>query len=234
MELVVVIAILAILAALLLPAVNSAQGSARRTKCSNNLRQISLGIRMYADDSQDTSPQGGAQSLWLNHSPWHTYKALVKDYVGLRGSSSRNSDLFACPADRFYYPDYGAARVSASHHRQSRFDDSSYAFNAGNYNTAFPGIAGLGLSSVRDPARTLLLVEAPALWPYSWHRPSREADFINEAHFNNARNVTAFVDGHVSYIRMYLDTKNVRVGHNEAWHYDPPAGAGYDYTWSGN
>ena len=44
--------------------------------------------------------------------------------------------------------------------------------------------------------------------------------------------MVSFADGHVSYIKMFLDTKNVAVGHNEAWHYDPPGA--YDYQWSGN
>jgi hypothetical protein len=79
--------------------------------------------------------------------------------------------------------------------------------------------------------RTVLLAEAPALWPYSWHRPSRDFDYINDSHFNNARDLLGFVDGHVSFTKMYLDTKNVSIGHEEAWHYDPPPG--YDYRWSG-
>src|SRR5262245_39496388 len=57
LELLVVIASIAILAALLLPALNRAKDSARRTTCLNNLKQLTLGIRMYADDSQDASPR---------------------------------------------------------------------------------------------------------------------------------------------------------------------------------
>src|SRR5262249_50834125 len=59
-ELLVVIAIIGVLVALLLPAIQAARESARRSSCSNNLRQIGIGLQNYVSTFR-TFPAGQQQ-----------------------------------------------------------------------------------------------------------------------------------------------------------------------------
>jgi len=241
-EMLVVIAVIAILAALLLPAISAAKRKAQRITCTNNLRQISLGVRMYSDDSQDASPAPSGAGLTSTNitSLYFGYKALLINYVGQNGASSSRDKLFQCPADTFY-PNWIIAPtgppiyfVHKSLHDDSSWDFSSYAFNGGD-NIArkffkkaltYPGLGGAKLSSVKHPARTVLVTEIAAFGPWSWHDPSSHglADESGTL-YDDSKNVVSFVDGHVSYIEMYQKPPNGPA----AW-YNPPAE--YDYQWS--
>jgi prepilin-type N-terminal cleavage/methylation domain-containing protein len=229
-ELLVVIAIIAVLAALLLPVLSAAEDRAKRTTCLNNLRQINLGVRMYSDDANDTSPASQTTNRIVNY-----YKTLVQSYVGLKGPSSPQDTLFACPADTFrYWTEAGSIVFSPTGRHESVYANySSYAFNGinkekTNSGAKTLGIAGQKLSAIKHPDKTVLVTEHSSFYPYSWHQPKKPISDPKSCLFNNAKNMASFVDGHVSYINTYWSGQAGSL----AIFYNPPAG--YDYQWSGD
>lgn len=81
-ELLAVIAILGLLVALLMPGVQSAREAARRTSCSNNMKQQALGISNFLQANNDYFPaasyfmSGHGSSLWVRLLPYIEYQDL--------------------------------------------------------------------------------------------------------------------------------------------------------------
>ncbi len=65
-ELLVVIAIIGILAAILLPALARAREAARRSSCMNNLKQMGIVFKMYANEHNGRFPMGQHTQSWTN------------------------------------------------------------------------------------------------------------------------------------------------------------------------
>jgi Tfp pilus assembly protein PilE len=185
----------------------------RLAQCKDRLQQVNHAVLAYTMDNGERLPEpepGATKPHWW----W--YKEQVKGNLGLRGRSTAADKVFACPSDRGY-DDNKPFRLS------EKSDFSSYTYNGVNL-PGMPNISGRNFGTIKDPGRTLLVMEWTAHAPLSWHRSRTGSK--NHPFYNDAESVVSFLDGRVDLIPIYYD------GINAAYTRDPIPG--YDYKYSGN
>lgn len=102
-ELIVVIAIIAILTGLLLPAASQSRMKARNATCLNNLRQLGIATRLYADDNQERLPIAEIlPTLPIDpQSPLPRICDVLATYLGKTANTATNGGtVFRCPSDK--------------------------------------------------------------------------------------------------------------------------------------
>jgi type II secretory pathway pseudopilin PulG len=82
-ELLVVIGIIALLIAILVPALNRAREGARRIQCMSNMRQLSMGWLMYAQDHK-----GRFASAWYPYGSWWLSNSKAAGAVGYQAQKT--------------------------------------------------------------------------------------------------------------------------------------------------
>ena len=129
MELLVVIAVIAILAALLLPALSKSKSRTQTIACLNNLRQLSICWHLYAGDNNDLlvpndNIAGGAPGAsWCQGTGiLETNTTVIES--GLLFSYARSTALYRCPADVSTVVNLSGTRLSQLRNRSYNLSQS--------------------------------------------------------------------------------------------------------------
>ena len=154
-ELLVVIAIIAILAAILFPVFARAREKARQTSCLSNMKQLSLGMLMYAQDYDETfAGMGNGSSTTVPVIPgssfcqhptsgvyYYSWAAVIYPYV-------KNVQIYQCPSTK--YNCYGV----------------SYGVPSSGINAAQTGTTSIfgrpAMASIKRPAQIMMMGEKGA------------------------------------------------------------------------
>jgi prepilin-type N-terminal cleavage/methylation domain-containing protein/prepilin-type processing-associated H-X9-DG protein len=219
-ELLVVIAIIAILAAILFPVFAQAREKARQTSCLSNMKQIGLGLMMYAQDYDEQFPRSdytaptpplnpaatGAFAARVNHYKW---QAWVLPYI-------KSTQIFFCPS---------RTRDEVAWSGNGEVKGNGYALNlslSGRPITVAPfenpSFTGGGLAGLAAPAETWLLQELrnqisfsylqnstlyPAALQTSWANYLTPGGVVNKANAPHSDGFTfCYADGHAKYLNV--------------------------------
>jgi prepilin-type N-terminal cleavage/methylation domain-containing protein/prepilin-type processing-associated H-X9-DG protein len=237
-ELLIVVAIIGLLAALLLPALFNAKAAARRTECLSRQSQWAIAFHEYADDNDGWIPRegyhsngdvfwnnwaqvqnGASKDVWYNALPPYLSVKLASDYAlpANRLPFYERNSFFHCPSARFP----GAAKSVG--YQIALF---SIAMNSQLINP--PAVPTTKFERVRRPSQTVLMLdnlleeETPVVEQQSKNNLGQPAAYANRfaGRRHQRRGNMAFVDGHVDSLpgAMVVETKGLNVG----WAISPP------------
>lgn len=159
-EVLIVISIIALLAAILFPVFARARENARRSSCQSNLKQIGLGLVQYTQDYDERTP-----GVWKQAGP--TANADVTEWPDLIFPYVKSAQLFVCPSAT------ASETLGYTTYRPQAFNPNvpqmTYAYNnlltnpvtndAAQINSNY-GQAGVALAAVEAPSETFWITDA--------------------------------------------------------------------------
>lgn len=163
-ELLIVIAIVAILAALLLPALSRAKQAAEMAVCQSNLRQVNIGLRLYLDDHRAypffMDRVNHKDRWWFDSLEPFTAAAWPEFNVARRLRNMKRSGLYVCPGYNRVCGLYSAHSGTSPDTLEYNAEDGpfgGYGYNwvgagfVGGIKNWFAGESWLGLGGPRAP-----------------------------------------------------------------------------------
>lgn len=206
-ELLVVLAVVGILVALLLPAVQAAREAARRVQCSGNLRQLGLALHGYHEVyGRFPATQGGnGQSPFVALLPHLEQVSLynrinfdirIGDFANLTAVRS-TPDVLACPSDAT------VARGAPTSYAWSCGDGFYGLYSNGAFATGYSDLAtGASIHEVRDGTSTTAAASEwlpgdpePGDRRRGFYHPAGEAEWVDPADFASHCSSLAALEG---------------------------------------
>jgi len=219
-ELLVVVSIIALLVALLLPALHEARATAYAAICSNNQRQIMIACRTYASDNRDVCIppeiyQGGNMAYTQEH-----WIDLILGGSGQAAAFSRGlkNPVWNCPVA---HPEQlklvrQGIRIDAR--------ANSYTVNRKVHWRFADGVMTLPLTKftqAKYPARSLFFAETRP--SDTWVDPLRFADPAHQrgfrGHFDGG--IHSFMDGHVQHVPITHELYDFSAPNHAKWFWFP-------------